>query len=113
MTTITLSNLLNQKNKVSKKRIKALEKENEKLREALIDALMPLYTTVTYYGRASLKNETICSARDALRKARTALEWDSWSMSEMTGTDEDEWDEPEWSELDAWIASKEDKDDDD
>jgi hypothetical protein len=92
---------------------KRLEKENEKLRDALVDSLMPLYIMSKYYGRASLKVEAIQQAKDALRKAKIALEFDADDMAAYTDTEEEEWIEMS-KEIEDWIRKiMEDTDDTD
>jgi len=96
---------------VKKNLIKALTKENEKLREALINSLMPLHLMSQYYGRPSLKAEMISQAKDALKQAKTALNFDAEDMGIMTDTADEEW-EGALFEIDAFLETKDDEDDD-
>ena len=94
---------------------KFLEQQNQKLRGALVEALMPLHLMAKYYGRPSLKQEMIAQAAIALKKAKVALDFDSEDMYYMTDSEtEKEWDDVEDSaDIAAWIASLEGDDDDD
>lgn len=76
---------------MSNKRIKQLEDENQKLREALTNALMPLFLMTQYYGRRSLKAEMMDQAKTCLKQAKLALEYQAVDMAIITDTEEEEW----------------------
>ncbi len=97
---------------MTKKRLKELQIENEKLREALINCLMPLHCIGNYSSRVTMRNMIANQAKEALKQAKSALEFDSLDMALLTDTEEEEWEKIEF-DLDAWLGSKDNEDEDD
>jgi fumarate hydratase class II len=96
---------------MNSKIVKKLQKENEKLREALTNSLMPLHLAAHHYGSKSLRHEAIDLAKKALKEVKSALEYDASDMAFFTESDEEDWEEWDMDVVDAWLGTKDDDED--
>lgn len=78
-----------------KKTIKKLERENEKLRSALVECLMPLHLVSKHLNRPGMINQIRHQAKESLVAAQAALNFDAEDMAVVTDTEEDIWNDIE------------------